>query len=112
MVVPVPAQAAKFSGLYLMQICASDKNGREMVANGHIACQSYISGIVDYHNLIRSLGGAPSVDFCIPDNVTPNRLQAVVLAYLYANKKNHESFVASPAVALALHRAYPCKVKK
>ena len=103
------AQAAKFSGLYLLQICASDQNGKELVPNGHITCQSYISGVIDYHNLIRSLGTGPSVDFCIPDKEPLERIQANVLAYLYNHKKIHESFVASPAVALGLHQAYPCK---
>ncbi|MCB1721859.1 MAG: hypothetical protein KDI11_08910, partial [Alphaproteobacteria bacterium] len=63
----VPAVAARFSGDYLLQVCGSDKQGNELLSGGHIACQAYISGLMDYHNLIRSLGTAPSVDFCVPE---------------------------------------------
>lgn len=38
-----PAQAARFSGDYLLQMCLSDKDGKELVPGGHVACQSYIS---------------------------------------------------------------------
>jgi hypothetical protein len=106
-----PAQAARFSGDYLLQVCASDKNGKELVQGGHVACQSYISGVVDYHNLIRSLGGAPSVEFCVPEQTGLNELQRVVADYLFRHKKQHGAFVASPAVALALYNAYPCGKK-
>jgi hypothetical protein len=106
-----PVLAAKFTGSYLLEMCASDKNGKELVKGGHIACQSYIAGIVDYHNLMHSLGTAPSIDFCVPEGVTLDRLQNIVGAYLYKNKNIHGSFVASPGVALALFSAYPCKKK-
>lgn len=89
----------------------SDKDGREIVPGGHAACQSYISGVMDYHNLIRSLGTAPSVEFCVPEEVGLNELQNVVAAYLFRHKKQHGAFVASPAVALALYNAYPCGKK-
>jgi hypothetical protein len=103
-----PAQAARFSGDYLLQMCASDDKGNELVPGGHVACQSYIAGIIDYHNLIRSLGTAPSVDFCLPEEVGLNELQAVVADYIFNHKKQHGAFVASPAVALALYNKYPC----
>ena len=103
-----PAQAARFSGDYLLQMCASDQKGNELIPGGHAACQSYISGVMDYHNLIRSLGTAPSVEFCVPENVGLNELQQVVANYIFKNKKQHGAFVASPAVALALYNAYPC----
>ena len=59
---PVSAQktGALFSGAYLLQLCQRDAAGNEMVPGGAAACQSYISGIIDYHNLLRSLGTAPS----------------------------------------------------
>lgn len=109
---PAKVQAAQFSGSYLIQVCASDESGKELVPGGHIACQGYISGVVDYHNLIRSLGTAPSVDFCVPDDVGLNGVQRTVLNYLIRNKNEHGAFVAAPGVALALYEAYPCKGKK
>lgn len=107
-----PAQAARFSGDYLLQMCLSDKDGKELVPGGHVACQSYIAGVLDYHNLIRSLGTSPSVEFCVPEDVGLNQLQQVVASYLYKNKQQHGAFIAAPAVALALFNAYPCGKKK
>lgn len=104
-----PAFAARFSGDYLLQVCASDKNGNPLVPGGHIACQAYIAGILDYHNLIRSMGAAPGIDFCVPDRVTMNSLQDRVASYIFKNKKDHGAYIASPAVAMAMFYAYPCK---
>ncbi len=108
---PFKAQAAEFSGSYLVQMCASDKEGKEIIPGGHIACQAYISGVVDYHILIRSLGTAPSVDFCIPENTSLYDLQKKVFVYLLRHKEEHGGFVAAPAVSLALFESYPCKKK-
>lgn len=112
LIVPVKSQAAQFSGSYLIQVCASDEAGKELVPGGHIACQAYISGVLDYHNLIRSLGTAPSIDFCVPDNVSLNGVQKTVINYLIRNKDDHGEFVAAPGVALALFESYPCNKKK
>lgn len=106
------AQAAKFSGAYLMHVCASDEQGRELVPGGHTACQAYIAGLVDYHTLIRSLGTAPSVDFCIPESVDVPELQKKIVTYLKKNPENHEQFLAAPGVALGLFESYPCGKKK
>lgn len=105
------AKAANFSGQYLLQVCASDKNGRELSPGSHIACQGYIAGIIDYHSLLKTLGTAPGIDFCIPETVGLNEIQKRVTAYLFRNKHQQGPFIASPAVALALHQAYPCKKK-
>ncbi len=107
-----PAQAARFSGDYLLQMCASDAKGNELVPGGHIACQAYIAGVLDYHNLIHSMGTSPSVDFCVPEEVGMNELQQHVGSYIFKNKKLHGAFVASPAVALGLYAYYPCGGKK
>jgi hypothetical protein len=106
---PGNAQAARFSGDYLLHVCASDKDGKELVPGGHIACQAYIAGVLDYHNLIRSLGTSPSVDFCIPESVDMNTLQKNVVWYLMKNRQQHAKFVAAPAVAMAMLAFYPCK---
>lgn len=110
--IPRPAFAVRFTGGYLMQMCGVDKDGKEVAPGAHSACQSYISGVVDYHVLIRSLGTAPSVDFCIPKNVTLNDLQLIVETYLFKHEQEHRDFVAAPAVALALYEAFPCSSSK
>ena len=104
-----PAQAARFSGDYLLQMCASDKDGREVVPGGHIACQAYIAGVMDYHTLLRSMGTAPSVDFCVPEGTSMGQLQLDVFRYIYRNRKMHGQFTATPGVALALYERYPCR---
>lgn len=109
MMLAVPAQAARFSGDNLLQACGGDENGKELVPGGHVACQAYISGVLDYHNLIRSLGTAPSVDFCVPEGESMQEIQARVTAYIANNHHEQGPFIAAPGVALGLFEAYPCK---
>ena len=96
-----------FSGAYLADLCASDRRGKEMVKGGHTACQAYIAGVIDYHKLMKSLGTAPTIDFCVPNTVPMRRLQNIVFVYLAQNEGNAD-FIAPPAVALALYEYYPC----
>lgn len=102
-------QAAEFSGDYLLQVCATDQEGKELSPGSHVACQAYIAGIIDYHKLTRSLGTAPGVDFCVPDDVDLYDVQSKVFLHLAKNKHEQGPFIAAPAVALALHNSYPCK---
>ena len=102
------AHSAEFSGKYLLQICSSDKMGKELVERGHTACQAYIAGLMDYHNLIKSLRTAPGIDFCIPEGTSLSELQTVMVTYLLSSNL-HDDFIASPAIVLAFHKAYPCK---
>lgn len=104
-----PVQSARFSGDYLLQMCGVDEDGQELIRGGHIACQAYIAGVLDYHNLIRSLGTAPSVDFCVSDKVSMNEVQGKVTSYIFSHQHEQGPFIASPGVALALYKAYPCK---
>jgi hypothetical protein len=110
--IPHPARAQKtgalISGAYLLELCKRDKAGDELVTGGHTACQSYIAGLVDYHNLLRSLGTSPSVDLCVPNTVSLNDLQDIVWKYLEQNAY-HDAFIAAPAVTLALFEVFPCK---
>ncbi len=99
-----------FSAAYLQEICKSDARGNETVAGGHTACQAYIAGVIDYHNLMKSLGTAPTIDFCVPNTVPMRRLQNIVWLYLRKNGQ-HSDFIASPAVTLALFEYYPCRKK-
>ncbi len=107
-----PAWAARFSGDYLLQVCASDKNGKELSPGSHIACQAYIAGILDYHNLMRSLGVAPTVDFCVPEEIGLYEIQGKVASYIFRNRHEQGPFIASPGVAMAMYQAYPCGKKK
>ncbi|HPF79143.1 MAG TPA: Rap1a/Tai family immunity protein [Alphaproteobacteria bacterium] len=107
---PVKAQAtgALISGAYLLEICKRDAEGKEVVPGGSTACQAYIAGIIDYHNLLRSLGTAPSIDICVPNTVKMSDLQDIVWKYLEGNAQ-HDAFIAAPAVSLALFEVFPCK---
>lgn len=107
---PAKAQetGALISGAYLLEICKRDAGGKELVPGGHTACQAYIAGLVDYHNLLRSLGTAPSVDLCVPNTVRLGDLQDIVWRYLEVNAQ-HDAFIAAPAVSLALFEVFPCK---
>jgi hypothetical protein len=89
-------------GKALQLLCSSNK------AEDQFSCQSYIAGIVDYHNLLKSLGAAPSVDFCVPQNVPMAQMKQVVLSYITAHTE-HQDFIASPGVVMALYNAYPCQ---
>lgn len=103
--------AGLFSAAYLHELCRSDPKGKEVVKGGHTACQAYIAGVIDYHKLMKSLGTAPLIDFCVPNKESMKRLQNIVWVYLAKNPQ-HGEFLASPAVTLALYEYYPCRVSK
>ena len=109
LILPTNAQAAQFSGGYLLKICMMDKDGNEVVKGGKSACQSYISGVIDYHNMLRAMDLTSNMNFCIPVDATLNDIQLRVLAYLHKHQKLHRKFVAAPAVAMALFSFYPCR---
>lgn len=102
------ASANQFSGAYLLRLCSKGQNGEETVPGGHIACQAYISGVIDSHKLIQSLQTSKQTSFCIPEGEPLVRVQEKVHAFLKANPGN-DPFVAGPAVALALLEHYPCQ---
>jgi len=97
-----------FSGGYLLELCKSDSKGKEAVKGGHTACQAYIAGVIDYHKLMKTLGTAPTIDFCVPNTEPMKKLQDIVWVYLARNTQ-HSEFIAAPAVTLALYDYYPCK---
>lgn len=106
---PASAQTSGFfSAAYLLQLCKRDADGNETVKGGHTACQAYIAGVVDYHKLMKSLGTAPTIDFCVPNTEPMKKLQDIVWVYLARNNQ-HSEFIAAPAVTLALYDYYPCK---
>ncbi len=99
-----------FSGAYLQKLCERDAKGKEIVKGGHTACQAYIAGTIDYHKLMKSLGTAPTIDFCVPNTEKMSKLQDIVWIYLKENGQ-HTDFIAAPAVTLALYEYYPCPKK-
>lgn len=98
------AQAAFVTGGDLLRLC------RMETKEANESCQGYVAGVVDYHNLIRSLGTAPSVDFCIPEDVSIAQVTDVVLEHLIKYPE-HDNFIAAPAVAMALFLNFPCRYK-
>ena len=108
--VPAGAEAARFSGAYLYQLCQMDKDGKEIVKGGHAVCQAYIAGVIDYHTVLQSMKIAPKLDICVPEKTGSATLHAVVLRYLEKNN-THDGFVAAPAVTMALYEKYPCGKK-
>ncbi len=71
-------------------------------------CDGYVQAIVDYHNLIKSLGVAPSIDFCITPRATKAEKRDVVVEFLLEHPE-HLSFIAAPGVATAFYVEYPCE---
>lgn len=99
------------SSAYLYEVCKRDPDGKELVPNGSLTCQAYIAGVLDYHNMLQSMGTSPNVDICVPAGVKLKDLQDIVLHYLHNNSQN-DSFVAAPTVTLALHKIFPCQKSK
>lgn len=96
-----PAYAAYFTSLDLLKMCKSPK---EVDMKN---CHGYVAGIIDYHNLAKSLKTKPAIDFCVPKKLPIRDISLRVMAYL-AKHPQHDYFVAAPAIAMALHKEYPC----
>jgi hypothetical protein len=80
---------ALMTGKTLYLFCTSRK------AEDQFTCQSYIAGVIDYHRLLRGLGTAPTVDFCLPPAIDMAQIKKIVAAYL-ASRTEHRDFVAAP----------------
>ncbi len=103
----VPAHATISIGS-LTQLCGFDSAGKELAPGAHAGCQSYIAGIVDYHELFKSVGkSSASIDFCLPPTLTYADIQRVVLEYLQSHAQFKESPAAS-AVVISLHNEFSC----
>jgi len=102
------AYASRFSGAYSLHVCEMGESRKEIVDGGHTACQAYISGVIDYHNILRAMKIAPAVDICIPESAGINDLHDIVLVYLRKNSE-HDNFIAAPVVVMALYEVFPCK---
>lgn len=97
-----PAAAVFMTGGDLTKSCAVGSPSGEIYR-----CLGYIAGVIDYHVVMQSLGTNPSTDFCLPESITIEQAAIAVLAYI-KTKPEHASFIAAPAVALALNKLYPC----
>jgi hypothetical protein len=96
-----PAAAAYITGNDLLAECRSDD------AKDVYGCMNYVAGVIDYQVMQQSLGTEPSVDFCLPESLSIEK--AAVTVMLYLEKYPQEgSFIAAPAVTMALGEAYPC----
>jgi hypothetical protein len=96
-----PAAAAYMTGDDLVKKCESN-DGRDVYA-----CMSYVAGVIDYQIMQQSMGTEPSVDFCLPEDLTIEKAAVTVMLYLEKNPQQG-SFIAAPAVSMALQQAYPC----
>lgn len=110
-VLGAPAQAStQFSGAYLLHVCEMDAKGNEVIKGGHTACQAYITGVIDYHRILQSMKLAPKIDVCVPTATPVAQIHRAVLSYLRKHKE-HDAFIAAPAVTMALYKAFPCRKK-
>lgn len=105
------AYAAEVSAEYLLNVCAFDREGKEIIPGGHNTCESYIAGVMDYHGFTRSLGVSSSYDFCLPKGETLRDIHRHVQDFLLKHRAQYGPFIASPAVMVALNEAYPCPKK-
>lgn len=106
-IMAMPAQAA-ITIEALTQLCGFDAQGRELAPSAHASCQSYIAGIIDYHDLFRSVGKTEAnIDFCLPQTITYTDIQRVVLEYLQLNAGFPDS-PASSAIVISLRNEFPC----
>ncbi|MEZ0224663.1 MAG: Rap1a/Tai family immunity protein [Alphaproteobacteria bacterium] len=99
---PHRAHAAYMTTADLQRDCLSGK--KEKISG----CLNYIAGIIDYHILMQSLGTNPTIDFCLPANLSLEDAGVAVMMYLRSHPQ-HDAFIASAAVPLALNQAYPCR---
>ena len=98
---PRPAEAIFMTGKDLNRSCMSDTQ------KDLYDCMGYIAGVIDYHMMLQSLGTAPTIDFCLPENISIEQATVVVLKYLRSAPQNGD-FIAAPVVTLALHDSFPC----
>lgn len=88
----------------LLAVCRVDKKDPKF-------CESYVAGIIDYHNLLQNFEVQTAVNFCIPPQYNLTQVTEIVMNDL-AGSPQHDHFIAAPAVSLALFKAFPCKTRK
>lgn len=83
-------------------LCLGDRK-EEMAA-----CINYVAGVIDYHLVMQSFGTAPTIAFCIPDNISKEEAAVLVMVYL-RNAPENDPFTAAATIPLALSKAFPCR---
>lgn len=97
-----PAAAAYLTGADLYAACNS-KESKDV-----LTCMGYVAGVIDYHVMMQSMGSEPTAtDFCLPADLSMEKAAVRVMLYLKRNPQNG-SFIAAPAVLMALSQSYPC----
>jgi hypothetical protein len=96
-----PAAAGYVSAAELQRACLSDKKAAMS------ACVHYVAGVIDYHFLMQSLGTTPTIDFCLPANLSIEKAAVKVMQYLRSSPQQ-DGFIAAASIPLALNHAYPC----
>jgi hypothetical protein len=87
-------------------------SGRDLLAScedpAHLPeCTQYIAGVLDAHAYDLSRFGSPR-DFCIPEDLTMEELERVVVKWLKAHPEKLR-VTAANLVVLALSDAFKCK---
>jgi len=95
------ARAAYVTGNDLVTSCMGE-SPQEI-----FSCFNYVAGVIDYHTMMQSLGTVPVIDFCLPKSLPIDQAALAVLTYLKKSPQ-HASFIAAPAVIMALQKTYPC----
>ncbi len=73
-------------------------------------CETYVAGVIDTQNMLKTMDFVTPVTFCIPERYSIQQVTEIVLNDLAASPQ-HDHFIAAPAVTLALFKAFPCKKK-
>ena len=96
-------------GIDLLSMCRNKEMNTKVITPSF--CETYVAGVIDVHNMMRSMDFTTPVTFCIPEQYSIQQVTEIVLNDLAASPQ-HDHFVAAPAVTLALFKAFPCKTKK
>lgn len=97
-----PAAAQYVTGEELVRNCISENK------QDNTACIYYITGVIDYHAVLQSLAIAPTLDFCLPPEISKEQAAVLVLAYM-RQQPQHDPFAAATIVPMALNKVFPCK---
>jgi hypothetical protein len=97
-----PALAQFLTGEELVRNCISENK------QDKTACIYYITGVIDYHAVLQSLAIAPTINFCLPPEISKEQAAVLVLAYM-RQQPQHDPFAAATVVPMALNKVFPCK---
>ena len=93
------------SGNELLGECTTSESD-PAYSRKYLACLGYISGAIDQHESLVSVGRAQR-QFCLRPNVNLGQLADIVVIWLQRNPENRD-LTASFLITLALQDAFPC----